>query len=186
MKRMLAILLAVFLLAGCNGANDELDRAITFRQTLLSSQGAEFKVEIAADYGSQVHTFHMDCSADSAGEMQFAVTEPETIAGISGKISDSGGQLTFDDTALAFQFLADGQISPVSAPWLLWQAMRGGYISACGKDDDLYRVAIDDSYQGQSLQVDLWLRGDNIPVRGEILWQGRRIMSVDVKAFTIL
>lgn len=112
--------------------------------------------------------------------MRFSVTEPETISGIAGSIKDAEGQLTFDDKVLAFQLLADGLITPVCAPWLLCKALRSGYISSCGKDADLIRVGIDDSFQGETLRVDLWLNQDHIPVRGEILWKGRRIMSVDV------
>ena len=57
----------------------------------------------------------MDCQCDSQGDLTFAVTAPETITGITGKVSDAGGKLTFDDTALQFDLMAEEQVTP-SAP----------------------------------------------------------------------
>ena len=72
----------------------------------------------------------MDCKADSSGNLTFTVVKPETISGITGTLSGDGGNLTFDDTALHFELMAENQLSPVSAPWILIKTLRNGYITS--------------------------------------------------------
>lgn len=183
MKRVVALLLAVFLLTGCRGGSGGMERALSLRDRLLKSNGCSFQAVITADYGSALYTFSMACQADSQGNVSFTVTEPQTISGITGIISQQGGKLTFDGQALAFETLADGQITPVCAPWLLIHTLRSGYLSSCGQDEDGLRLGIDDSYQDDALHLDIWLCKNDLPVRGEILWQGRRVVSLEVRNF---
>jgi len=182
MKRALAVLIAVFLLTGCKNGGS-VDRALVLREQLLKSNGCSFDALITADYGQYVYTFEMHCAVDRQGDLTFTVTKPETISGITGRITSEGGKLTFDDQVLAFEMLADGQITPVSAPWLLVRSLRSGYIASCGDDDSMTRIGIDDSYREDAIRLDVWLGTDDLPFRGEILWQGRRVVSVEVKNF---
>lgn len=182
LKRIIAVLCLLTLLAGCAGAGNELDRAMALRAKMLA-QGVAFDAEITADYGDKTYQFIMECQADSQGELTFTVKEPQSIAGITGKLSAAGGRLTFDDKALAFGLLADDQITPVSAPWILLRTLRSGYLTSCGLDGGVVRVAIDDSYEEDALHLDIWLDENDLPKRGEILWKGRRILSVNVKNF---
>jgi len=123
---------------------------------------------------------------DAQGKVTFSVTAPETIAGITGTVSASGGRLTFDGNALAFTLLADGQVSPVSGPWLLMKTLRSGYLTSCGMEEGSLRIAIDDSYEDDALHLDVWLDGQDAPIRGEIMWQGRRLLTIGVKIFTFV
>lgn len=185
MKRWVALLLIVVLLSGC-GKNSELDRAVAMRERLLSANGCSFDVEITADYGEKVYTFSLTCQTDQMGNLNFTVQAPDSISGITGEVSAKGGKLTFDGNALAFDLLADGQVSPVSAPWILISALRGGYLTSCGVDEEYLRLAIDDSYEEDALHLDVWLDSEDAPVRGEILWGGRRIVSMEVKNYGLL
>lgn len=184
MKRVLAVLFVMVLLSGCAKSDGEMDRVITLRDTLLKSSGCTFDSVITADYGDEVYTFSMQCKVDSLGNLSFIVTDPQTIAGITGNISSKGGQLTFDDSVLAFEMLADGQVTPVSAPWLFIQTLRGGYIKTAGPDGEQLRIQIDDSYAEEALHLDIWIDDRDLPLRAEILWQGRRVVSLDVRNFT--
>lgn len=188
MKRISSVIVILFLLSlsGCNSANGDINRVMTLREKLLQGRGCSFEAEVVADYGDLVYTFSMSCISNELGNVEFVVREPETLSGISGVISNEGGKLTFDEQVLGFPLLADGQITPVSAPWLMIYALRGGYLAACGTDGDLLRISIDDSYNQDSLRLDVWVNNDNLPVRGEILWQGRRIVSLSVNNFLFL
>ena len=159
-----------------------MQRAMEFRSVLLSKCVA-FDTIITADYGDKTYTFGAYCEADTNGTLTFTVTAPETIAGITGKFSQNRGKLTFDNQALAFPMLADGQVTPVSGPWILMNTLRSGYLTSCGKEGQGLRLSIDDSYQDDALHLDIWLDADDNHVRGEILWQGRRIVSMEVKNF---
>ena len=185
MKRITAVILAVVLLAGCTGKRDELDRAMKLRAKLLGCLECSFDVTITADYGDEVHEFAMNCRSGGRGDLQFTVTQPETIAGITGEISAGEGKLTFDDTALFFPLLADEQVTPVSGPWILMKTLLGGYLTAANEEEDLLHLTIHDSYEEDALQMEIWLNGDDLPVYGEILYDGRRIVTMSVENFFI-
>lgn len=63
---------------------------LDLRSELLKASECRFSCEITADYSDKVYTFSMDCQCDSQGNLTFAVTAPETITGITGKVSDAG------------------------------------------------------------------------------------------------
>lgn len=184
MRKAVCVLALVMLLSGCSGKEEELDRAMQLRTSLLTN-GCTFDAEITADYGDELYTFAVSCQGDSQGNLGFTVTNPETIAGITGVIQRGEGKLTFADTALAFPLLADGQLSPVSAPWILLKTLQGGYLTAAGMEDDLLRLTIDDSYDEDALQLDIWLDDANCPVRADVLYDGRRILAMAVSSFQI-
>lgn len=184
MKRAFAALILLMLLcSGCSRSDKGMDRALAVRQKLQQSS-CSFETEVTADYGDTVYAFGMQCRADTSGNLEFTVTEPETIAGITGTVDSTGGNLTFDETVLAFELLADGQITPVSAPWILIRTLRGGYIHAAAQTDTGTELIIHDSYEEDSLQLDIWLDENDLPVEVEILWQGKRIVSLTVKNFS--
>ena len=166
--------------------DENMDRVLALRAKTLQSKLCSFDAVITADYGDQIHKFTLSCASDEKGNVTFTVTAPETIAGITGRIDGAGGKLTFDDRVLAFALLADDQLSPVSSPWVFMKTLRGGYIVSCGMDGDYLLATIDDSYADDALQLDIWLDGGNIPVRAEILWKGRRFLSMEVKNFRFL
>ena len=186
MKRIFSIfMLLIVILSGCAKSDDALDRAMALRSKMLSS-GASFDAKIVADYGDRQHTFAMACSVDSQGNLTFTVTEPQSIAGITGKVSTNGGKLTYDDHVLSFGLLADGLVSPVSGPWVLMKTLRSGYLTSCTKEGDRLRVSIDDSYEADSLHLDVWLGDGDLPVNAEVFWQGRRLLSILVTNLKLL
>lgn len=186
MKKVLAVMIAVLILAGCANIGDEMARAMALRERIMKSEGCTFLSVITADYGDKLYEFTLDCKTDSVGNLTFTVVEPQSIAGISGRVSSKGGHLTFDDEALAFETMADGMITPVSGPWVLMNTLRGGYLSACGTDGAYLKLMLDDSYKEEALRLDVWLDAQDRPVKTEILWKGRRVLSLDVNNFEYL
>ncbi len=186
MKRAAGILLLLgLLLAGCSNARAQIDRAMALRAKLLSGSDCSFTAEITADYGDEIHAFTLKCRTDPEGDLAFTVLSPETISGITGILSSREGKLTFDDAALAFPLLADGQLAPVTAPWVFLNTLRSGYLTAAGMDGELLRLTIDDSYEEDALQLDIWLNEEDTPVHADILYDGRRILSMVVRDFRI-
>lgn len=172
-------------LSGCSGPPSEMETGMKLRSELLQASACSFKACVTADYGDEIHTFSMNCEANSDGDITFCVVEPEVISGITGKLSGSGGSLTFEDTALQFELLADDQLSPVSAPWVFLKTLRSGCITSCCTEDGRIRLSIDDSYEDDALQLDIWLNAENLPEETDILFDGRRILSVSVEDFKI-
>ncbi len=185
MKRTVAAVLLLLLLCGCGNADADLSRGLALREKLQQS-GCSFTATITADYGEKLYEFVMECESDAAGTVGFTVLRPESIAGVTGKVSAGGGKLSFDDSVLAFELLADGELSPVSAPWLLMKTLRSGYLASCSKCDGNLCLTIDDSYEDDALQLDIILNQDDLPQRVHILWQGRRVLSMHVENFAFV
>ena len=185
MKPAAALLLFVCLMAGCQAENDPLDQAIDLRKRVLEAQGCTFLASVTADYEDAIYTFQLDCKVDSTGKLQFTVTEPETINGVTGSISESKAALTFDDKILAFPMLADGELSPVSAPWIFINTLRSGYLSACGSVETGYCIYIDDSFEEDPLHLQIYTGPDMVPLQADIIYHDLRILTVTIKNFTL-
>lgn len=158
-----------------------MNEALALRSKILQAKTCSFTAAITADYGDVIYSFSMDCVADNQGNVTFTVTKPETIAGITGKLTADGGSLTFDGTALAIPLLTDDLITPVSAPWILMRTLRSGYITSCADG----RITIDDSYADDALKLDITLDGEQKPALAEIYWKNRRILTVEVTSFAL-
>ena len=183
--RLAAVLCVIFLLSGCSNGGSALDRAIALRNKILNGDGCSFQATVTADYGEKIYVFSLNCEADKNGDLSFTVASPATIKGISGKISGTGGSISFDDVVLAFPTIADGQITPVTAPWLFVKTLRGGYLKDCSLNDDGFSIAIDDSYSEEAFQLNINTKGDT-PISAEIFWKGRRILTLSVENFVIV
>lgn len=183
--KLAAFFCLVFLFSGCSNSGTLPDRALALRSKLIDSDGCSFQCEITADYGEKQYVFSMDCKTDREGNLTFTVTKPATIHGITGKIAATGGAITFDDKVLAFQTMADGQLTPVTAPWLLIKTLRSGYIRGISEDDEGFEIAIDDSYAENTFRLNVEVE-DNLPESCEIFWEGRRVLTVKVEEFIYL
>jgi len=179
-------MIALVILTGCTGKREEMDRIMNLRAKLLGSEGCTFTARITADYGDTLHEFALYCQGTNDGDLHFQVESPDTIAGISGDFKGSKGMLTFDDVALAFPMLVDDQVTPVSGPWILLKTILGGYLTACTMEDDLLHLTINDSYEEDALQMEIWLNGGDQPVHAEIFYEGRRIVTMVIENFQIL
>ncbi len=185
MKKLLGLCCLLLFLPGCTGKNRDMERALNFRAELLKSESCSFQSDITADYGDAIHNFSMLCKGDRQGNLTFTVTKPETISGITGTVSQNRGQLTFDETALQFDLMTDQQLSPVSAPWIFLKTLREGYLLNAGQEEDLLHISARDTYEEDALMVDIWLGAGDLPVRGEILFRNRRILTLDIQDFQL-
>jgi len=185
MKKRAISLLLMLLLTGCN-ADTEIERGMALRSAILQGNGCRFEAQIHAEYPEAIGVFGMKCDYEPSGEITFSVTEPESISGITGKISGRQGMLTFDETVLTFVPLSDEQISPVSAPWIFMKTLTSGYLTSACMEEEHLRLTIDDSYESDALTVDIWIDAEDCPVRAEAICNGRRILSLDIRNFVIL
>ena len=106
------------------------------------------------------------------------------FAGISGTVQSRGGKLTFDSTALAFGLLADGKVSPATAPYVVAESWRTGYITSVGQEENGLRLTVDTSLEENPLTVDTWLdREKGIPIFAEVCYNGQRILTISISEF---
>lgn len=163
-----------------------MNKGLELRNMLLSASSCSFQAAVTADYGDRLYTFCVECVSDKEGKLTFCATAPESISGISGFVSYDRSALTFDDEVLAFPKLTDKEISPVSAPWILINTLKSGYLTACGKTEEGYELLLGDSYEDEALLLQVYIDEDLEPYFCEILWQGHRVLSMKVSEFEFL
>lgn len=183
LKRVIPLFL-VLILTGCH-ATSELERGMALRSSILKAESVTLDAVVTAEFEDRSCTFELNCGFDKQGNMAFTVSAPESISGIQGTVSQEGGNLRFQDTALYFELLTDDRISPVTAPWIFMKALRSGYITSGCVEETGLRLSIDDSYEDDALNLDIWCGENDLPCRGEILSEGMRILSIEVKNMTI-
>lgn len=184
MKFISVLLVICCLFTGCNVEDKLLSSATTLRNAVMEAESCSFTAVITADYGDEIYAFQMDCNANREGAMQFTITDPETIAGITGYISKERAALTFDDRVLAFPKLADEQLTPITGPWVFLNTLRSGYLSGCGKEEEGFCIYMDDSYEENMLHLLIYTDDSTVPIRAEIIYKDRRILSMDIRNFT--
>ena len=186
MRRLFFLITVVLLVfTGCAQSSDSLEPGLELRNELLNGNGCRFIAEVRADFGDMEYTFSATCETDDQGSLRFQVLTPEPISGIEGLIEQETGKLTFDDTVLSFPLLAEGELSPVSAPWVFYKALVGGYLRMAGRDENYTRLTINDSFRSENLTVEVWLDGVD-PSLAEIVWRGRSILFLTIREFEIL
>lgn len=186
MRRIFGFLLVLsVVLVGCSGETSA-DSGMLLRQKSLSSNGCTFDAVVVADYTDMVFEFGLRCRAESSGRVYFEVTSPESICGISGYIDEHSGNLTFDDKVLAFSTIADGYLTPVSVPWIMVKGINGGYLSSCTVSGTNKTLYIDDSYEAETVNLQITLDQQDLPVFCEVIWKGRRVLSMKVENFVFL
>ena len=154
---------------------------MAFRDHLLDASECGFTAHITADYGTELDKFTMNVISDSEGNVSFEVVEPDVISGITGTVTRAGGALTFDDTILGFPMLAEGRLAPVTAPWVLIQSLRSGYISSVGREDDGWHLTVLDSYEEDALLLDVWFDDDWQPLHSEFLYKNEKILTLSIE-----
>lgn len=186
MKKIGALFFFLLFLSGCSGTPKEIEKGMALRSSLLQGGGCSFTANVTADYGDRLYQFSVNCQGSPSGDLTFRVTKPDSIADISGTITNEGGNITFDALALYFDTMAEGQLAPISAPWIFLKALRSGYIASACTEEDLLRFTMNDSSQDNTLIVDIWTTSSAIPVRADILYEGMRILSLEIETFEIL
>ncbi len=185
MKKVILCLVIMAMLTGCSGTKQTQDSLLQLRQR-LSVESCGFVSHIWADFGDSCFDFSLNCRFDTQGNMTFEVLQPERISGITGKIASGEGNLTFDDKVLGFSLLADGELSPVSGPWILMKALRSGYLSAWREEGQGILVSIDDNYGSADMELKVLFSKDMTPISAEILFDGRCIMTLRVENYCYL
>lgn len=183
--KIIAMLLVAVLLTSCGSREKANDQSLLIRSRLQNS-GCEFSASITADYYDSVYIFQMLCNVDAEGNLTFNVLQPESISGITGRVSSTGGKLTFDEYSLIFSVLSEGMLSPVSAPWVFVKALRSGYICGTGEYGNGFRIEIDDTYEENALKLIIYTDDKLAPSSVEMFWEGRRIIEMTVENFVYL
>ena len=154
-------------------------------RTALLEQGCSFTAQICANYdtGSYEWTVACVCAPDGTAELQ--VVEPESIAGITATIGADGDSVEFEDTAVEFGLLADGQIAPIALPQVLFSCWSAQYIREAGRDGEQITAVYLMGYGDEEVAVEQWLQPDGTPVYADIWFGTQNLASVQISGFQL-
>jgi len=181
-RKSTVIFLLMSLLSGCGKQERATEKALAFRTNLMQSQGCSYIADIMADYGERVYEFTVQVES-TLDETKILVLSPDEISDISATITEHETCIEFDDAELDFGKMANGYISPVSAPWLLARCWIGEYISSSGADGEMEKVTYLKGYDEEELTVNTWLNAEGIPIQAEILFENRRCLAIAIRDF---
>ena len=131
----------------------------------------------------------LQCEYIPDGESTVEVLEPETIAGVRAKLSDTDWSLEYEGNVLNIGPLSDEEISPVASLPRLMNALRDGWLLEENQEKwgevPCLRITVDQSgVQDGKILSTLWLRQDDgTPLRGEISVDGEIILTAEFTSF---
>jgi len=192
----LSVLMITLLLTACGGGegNKAEELALTVRGTYLAAQGCSGGAVVTADYGQRIYRYRLDFQADEE-QTVMTLTEPETVAGISARLSArEGSKLEYEGIMLETGPLDDSGLSPVSAVPALLETVREGYLDTCvleaGKDgSQTLRLLSRDPEQalGSGIETTLWVSPDSLKLlRGEICRDGVCVIQCEFSDFEFI
>lgn len=189
-KCVICVLMTTLLLAGCGqgGGNEAEELALTIRGEHLAMNGCAARAAVTADYGQRVYRYEMAVSV-TGEETLLTLSAPETVAGLTARMTGEENLLEFDGVSVETGPLDDSGLTPVSAVPALLEAAKTGYITACALEEDgtVLRVDCGDpaGSPGTGAETALWFDvSTHALTRGEISSDGFRVILCEFSDFT--
>ena len=182
--------MTTLLLAGCGpaGVSKAEELALTIRGEYLAMDSCAARAAITADYGQRVYEYEMAVSVNGT-ETVLALSAPETVAGLTARMTGEENLLEFDGVSVETGPLDGSGLTPVSAVPALLEAAKSGYITACALEEDgaVLRVDCGDpaGSPGTGTETVLWFdAATHALTRGEISSDGFRVILCEFSDFT--
>ena len=190
MRKLVLCVLMTTLLTGCGqpGVSEAEELALTIRGEYLAMDRCAVQVSVTADYGQRVYQYEL-AAAVSGEETVLTLSAPETVAGLTARITGEDSRLEFDGVSVETGPLDPSGLSPVSSIPVLLEAARSGYMTACALEEEgtLLRVDCGDpaGTPGTGTETALWFdASSHALVQGEISVDGFRVILCEFSDFT--
>ena len=190
MRKLLLCALMMTLLTGCGNAvvSEAEELALTIRGEYLAMDSCAVRASVTADYGQRVYQYEM-AAAVNGEETILTLSAPETVAGLTARITGKDSRLEFDGVSVETGPLDEDGLTPVSALPALLEAARSGYIVSCTLEEDgsLLRVDCGDptTSPGSGTEIVLWFdTATHALVKGEVSVDGFRAILCEFLEFT--
>lgn len=189
-KVLLCVPMMTLLLSACAVGPAKVspaeELALAIRGEYLESTAWTAQVEITADYGQRVYQYSLTASSDGE-ETVLTLTAPETVEGITARLTKQDGVLEYDGLSVETGPLDENGLTPVSALPVLMETARSGYMTACSLEDRVLRIDCGDpeGTLGEGREVSLWFDADTHALtQSEIRVDGFRVVACDYLSFT--
>ena len=165
-KLLFCVPMMILLLSACTGGaegNEAEELALQIRGEYLAVDGEETTLTLSA---------------------------PDTVAGITARVTGQDGQLEYDGLSVETGPLDPEGLSPVSAVPALLEGARSGYIVSCALEEDGTLLRMDcgdpEGTPGTGSEVSLWFDTSTHALsRGEISVDGFRAILCEFTDFAM-
>lgn len=154
-------------------------------RTALLEQGCCYTLDIAAHLPDGTAEFTVDCACAPDGTVVMELVAPDSIAGISATVEPDGEAAKFDDVALDFGLLADGQVAPMALPQLLFACWTGGYIQEAGQEKTQCSAVYLSGYGEKELAIEQWFTPEGIPTGADFWFGTQNFANATIRDFSI-
>lgn len=190
MRRTITLALSItlcLLLVSCTGSSDKTEElALDIRAKYLGTESIDTTVTMTADSGGRSYEFKLKFTGTDTGGM-VEVLEPESIKGLTARISDSGATLEFDGAVLDIGALFKDAMSPLEAlPMLIgaWKNERiTSHYSESGESGDM--IVIETAVGSAATQKTWFGSEDMLPVYSELSVDGQNIITCRFEKVTL-
>lgn len=190
-KYLICVLMTALLLTGCGqgGGNEAEELALTIRGEYLALDSCAAQAAVTADYGQRVYQYEL-AAAVNGEETVLTLSAPETVAGLTARITGEESRLEFDGVAVETGPLDENGLNPVSAIPALLGAARSGYITGCALEEEGTCLRVDcgdpSGSPGSGTEMVLWFDAATHAIaRGEISVDGFRVILCEFSEFTM-
>lgn len=185
---MMTLLLLSACGAGPAGASEAEKLSLAVRGEYLEMTNWSADAAITADYGQRVYQYELTAQL-VGGEMTLTLSQPETVAGLTARISGKDSLLEYDGMSVETGPLDEDGLTPVSAIPALLEAARTGYITACTMEEEGTLLRLDcgdpERQPGVGRELSLWFDAEGRElVRGEIKIDGFRAILCEFSNVT--
>lgn len=188
-KTCVPMITLCLLLTACGGAEKTEDLTAELRDRYHDMSGCAMVAEVSCDQDGALWTATLQCDYIPGGESTVEVLAPETIAGVRAVLKDEDWQLEYEDACLDAGTLGSQEVSPAVCLPRLINALRDGWLLEENREEwnevPCLRLTVDQSgaRDGKILST-VWLRlDDGTPLRGEIVVDGKNILTAEFTQF---
>lgn len=175
-KRKPIILIAICILLSLCGCSDTSeDSALSFFDAVSEAESIAFEVKLRAEYSDKTAEFELAYAENNDG-VSVTVIKPESIAGISAKLSDDNVSLNYDGAILNMGALSDNGLCPMSALPITVMAMKNAYLDSAWSEGDMTVLRLIPS---DDRAITLWLDSELTPCNAEISCDGSTVVFIE-------
>ena len=192
-KGMICVLMISFLLSACAAAEGENgdDLALKLRGEYLAAESCSGTACVTADYGQRVYQYELEFQSNEE-ETLLTLTAPETVAGLTARLSwEEGSVLEYDGAVIETGPLNQDGLTPVSSIPSMLRTVREGYLDACmleeSEEGTTLRLTSRDPEQdpGNGAETVLWFDPGTFQLlRGEIWQDGFCVIQCEFSTFS--
>lgn len=190
MRRIVScVLMMALLLAGCgkSGAESPENLAARIRGEYLNLAGWKGNMDVTVEYEDRFFDFSLAVTWEREGETVLTITAPELVAGITARIVDGEGYLTYDGASLSTGPITGEGLTPMEAVPFLMEQVTTGYMARCALADGVLTVLCRDpaNAEGEGIECTLRFDADTHDIlEMEAAWNGFTVLRAGITDFT--